>query len=322
MTPADDLLCSHSFQSGWPGPRVAVLGGVHGDETCGTVAIERVRAALETGGLALRRGVLTLVPVANPLARRLGRREGERNLNRSFQPTPQPADHEARLANRLCPLLAQHDVLLDLHSFESAGTPFAMIGPRDNGAALEPFGRAREEGALALQLGTACVIEAWLEIYAARLARQGRAGDAQAIAFGWGTNEYMRSQAGYAVTLECGQHRDPQAPEVAYRAILATLAWLDMAGPPPAAPRHPRLLRLVDVVDREHAGDRFVRPWASFDAVQQGQTIGLRADGQAVQAPCDGAIVFPNPQAAPGSEWFYLAVDSDRRLDLPAGQAC
>lgn len=318
MTPADGLLRWQGFQSAWPGPRVVVLGGVHGDETCGTVAIERVRHALETEAIALRRGVLTLVPVANPLARRLGRREGERNLNRSFQPTAEPADHEARITNRLCALLAQHDVLLDLHSFESAGAPFAMIGPRDNGGALEPFGRACEEGALARQLGTSCVVEAWLEVYAARLARQGRAGDAQAIAFGWGTNEYMRSQGGYAVTLECGQHRDPQAPEVAYRAILATLAWLDMAGPPPMPVDHPRLLRLVDVVDRAHADDRFVRPWASFDALRQGQAIGLRADGQAVLAPCDGAIVFPNPLAAVGSEWFYLAVDSGRRLGPPA----
>jgi hypothetical protein len=127
----------------------------------------------------------------------------------------------------------------------------------------------------------------------------------------------MRSQGGYAVTLECGQHRDPQAPEVAYRAILASLALLDMAGALPRPPRAPRLLRLVDVVDRHAEGDRLLRNWASFDPVQRGQSIGVRADGRPVEAPCDGVIVFPNPQATPGSEWFYLAVDSERRLDDP-----
>ncbi|WP_326533253.1 succinylglutamate desuccinylase/aspartoacylase domain-containing protein [Pseudorhodoferax sp.] len=317
MTPVGEVLRSHVLQSGWPGPRLVVLGGVHGDETCGTVAIERVRTALETGRLQLRRGELSLVPVANPLARQHGRREGERNLNRSFQPDPQPADHEARITNLLCPLLARHDVLLDLHSFQSAGAPFAMIGPRDNAGALEPFARAFEEGQLALHLGTGCVVEAWLEVYAARLARCGQGGDARALAFGWGTNEYMRSQGGYAVTLECGQHLDPAAPEVAYRAILAALALLGMAGSTPVPPAHPRLLRLVDVVDRQAEGDRLVHAWTSFDAVRQGQTIGLRADGQAVVAPCDGAIVFPNAEALPGSEWFYFAVDSERRLDAP-----
>ncbi|KQP21108.1 succinylglutamate desuccinylase/aspartoacylase family protein [Pseudorhodoferax sp. Leaf265] len=313
----DETLRSHAFASPQPGARLVVLGGVHGDETCGTAAIERVRADLESGRLALRRGELTLVPVANPLARQRQHREGERNLNRSFQPDPQPPDYEARITNLLCPLLARHDVLLDLHSFHTAGAPFAMIGPRDNSGPLEPFSRAWEEGRLALHLGMECVVESWLDVYAARLARLGRSTDARAMAFGWGTNEYMRSQGGYAVTVECGQHRDPQAPEVAYRAILASLALLDMAGALPRPPRAPRLLRLVDVVDRHAEGDRLLRNWASFDPVQRGQSIGVRADGRPVEAPCDGVIVFPNPQATPGSEWFYLAVDSERRLDDP-----
>lgn len=310
----DDVLRLHAFASPRPGVRLVVLGGVHGDETCGTVAIERVHAALASGQLVLRRGELTLVPVANPLARHRQRREGERNLNRSFHPDPQPADYEARITNLLCPVLARHDVLLDLHSFHTAGAPFAMIGPRDNAGPLEPFARAGEEGRLAWHLGTPCVVESWLDVYAARLARRGQSDDARAMAFGWGTNEYMRSQGGYAVTLECGQHRDPQAPEVAYRAILACMALLDMAGPPPLPPALPRLLRLIDVVDREHEEDRLLRDWSSFDPLRRGQAIGVRADGRLVQAPTDGVIVFPNPEAATGSEWFYLAVESDRVL--------
>jgi predicted deacylase len=314
----DPVLQSHAFLSPAVGPRLIVLGGVHGDETCGTVGIARVRAELESGQLALQRGELTLVPVANPLARQRGRREGERNLNRSFQPQADPADYEARITNLLCPMLARNDVLLDLHSFHTAGAPFAMIGPRDNAGPLEPFSQAWEEGRLASHLGTPYVVEAWLDVYASRLARLGQSDDVGAMAFGWGTNEYMRSQGGYAVTLECGQHREARAAEVAYGAILACLAVLGMVGaPPPVQPRHPRLLRLVDVVDREAEGDRLAREWASFDPVSPGQCIGTRADGRAVQAPCEGFIVFPNPQALPGSEWFYLAVDSERRLDTP-----
>ena len=37
--------------------------------------------------------------------------------------------------------------------------------------------------------------------------------------YGIGTTEYMRSQGGYAITLECGQHQDPAGPEVAYQAM-------------------------------------------------------------------------------------------------------
>ena len=311
-----DCLAIHRYASLAPGPRLLVLGGVHGDETCGSAAIERVLAELAAGTLVLARGQLTLVPVANPLARRRGRREGERNLNRFFGPKGAPADNEDRLANLLCPVLDASEVLLDLHSFESAGQAFAMIGPRDNAGALEPFARAFEEGQLAWHLGTPVVVEGWLDIYAAALARRRSAAPAAAaLDFGRGTNEYMRSRGGYAVTLECGQHRDPHAPEVAYRAIHGALRLLRLVDAAPAEPPPaPRLLRLVDVTDRAHVGDRFVRDWATFDAVARGETIGRRDDGTPVRAAHDGFIVFPNRAALPGAEWFYFAVASERDL--------
>ncbi|GMN77196.1 hypothetical protein GmRootV512_14030 [Variovorax sp. V512] len=230
---ATDSLRLHAFASLNPGPRLLVIGGVHGDETCGTEGIARVLAEFDAGDLRLLRGELTLVPVANPLARRRLQREGQRNLNRLFRPSETPADYEARITNRLAPVIARHDVLLDLHSFQSEGEAFAMIGPRDNSGSLEPFARAQEEGRLALHIGTPIVVEGWLDIYAAGLAQRGAAVDEAAIDFGRGTNEYIRSCGGYGVTLECGQHQDPQAPQVAWAAIRRTLALLGMAALPP-----------------------------------------------------------------------------------------
>ncbi|MEO5737958.1 MAG: succinylglutamate desuccinylase/aspartoacylase family protein [Variovorax sp.] len=313
------MLRSHGFAALQPGPRLIVIGGVHGNETCGTAGIERVCAEIDGGALRLLRGELTMVPVANPLARRRLQREGERNLNRLFQPTPPgqtPADYEARLTDLLCPLLDRHDVLLDLHSFQSAGEAFAMIGPRDNAGTLEPFARAVEEGRLALHLGTPRVVEGWLDIYAAGLAQRspGQPVDEAALAFGRGTNEYMRSRGGYGVTLECGQHDDPAAPDVAHAAIHAALRLLGMVAEPAQAPLQPELLRLVSVADRLDEEDQFVREWATFDPVIAGESIGLRADGTLLKAERDGFIVFPNSEALPGTEWFYYAVSSDRTL--------
>jgi predicted deacylase len=321
---ATDSLRIHAFASLNPGPRLLVVGGVHGDETCGTAGIERVLAELDGGALRLVRGQLTLVPVANPLARRRLQREGQRNLNRLFKPSAAPADYEARVTNQLCPLIERHDVLLDLHSFQSAGDAFAMIGPRDNTGALEPFARATEEGLLALHIGTSIVVEGWLDIYAAGLAQRAAGGAVteHEIDFGRGTNEYIRNCGGYGVTLECGQHQDPQAPEVAWRAIRRALALLGMAEPPPGPPPAPPrlLLRLASVDYRQHEDDRFVREWATFDAVQCGEPIGMRRDGTPVNAPEDGFIVFPNALAQPGAEWFYFARPSERVLG-PAGAA-
>ena len=126
--------------------------------------------------------------------------------------------------------------------------------------------------------------------------------------YGVGTTEYMRSRGGYAVTLECGQHDDPQAVQVARHAILQTLALLGIAALPLAPePAEREILRLVDVTDREHAGDSFGRAWRSFDAVKAGEVIGLRQSGEEVLAQADGFVVFPNPGAQVGQEWFYFA---------------
>jgi predicted deacylase len=293
---------------------------VHGNETCGTRAIERLIGDIDAGALTLSRGRLTLVPVTNPLAYAEQRRAGDRNLNRKLGPVDTPREYEDHVANWLCPLLGEHEVLLDLHSFKSPGVPFAFIGPRDNAGPLEPFAHAAREEALARRLGVGRVVDGWLETYAAGVARR------QALAaslpdaqldldprYGIGTTEYMRSVGGWGVTLECGRHDDPAAPEVGYRAILNTLAHLGLIDAPDPAPASDvETLHLCDVVDRWHAGDSLAKPWSSFDRVSPGERIGTRHDGTPVLASVDGHIVFPNPEAAIGHEWFYLAEGSQR----------
>ena len=138
-------LRAHRFAGlagGRSAPRLIVTGAVHGNETAGTRGIERVLGEIERGEIAITRGTVTFVPVCNPLAYLHGRRMGDRNLNRRLQPTATPRDNEDRIANVLCPLMAEHEVLLDLHSFRSPGRPFVMRGPADNTGDLEPFRHA------------------------------------------------------------------------------------------------------------------------------------------------------------------------------------
>ncbi|HQS31451.1 MAG: succinylglutamate desuccinylase [Polaromonas sp. 39-63-203] len=300
-----------------PGPRLLVLGAVHGNEVCGAKAIAQLVHDLDSGALRITRGTLTLVPVTNPLAYQLGQRTGDRNLNRNMAPSAIPQDFEDSVANVLCPLLDAHDALLDLHSFHTGGAPFVMIGPQNNTGPLEPFAHADLEMQLALHTGPHRIVEGWLDTYARgiqkRLARSGPEGSrAQALVtnpnYGVGTTEYMRSRGGYGVTLECGQHDDPLAVGVARHAILQTLALLGLTALPLVAePPHREILRLVDVTDRDHAGDTFSRAWRSFDPVPAGDVIGTRHTGELVKAPTDGFIVFPNPRAEVGQEWFYFA---------------
>jgi predicted deacylase len=310
----------HQYRSLARGPRLIVLGAVHGNETCGTTAIRRVLAEIAAGTLPVARGSLTLVPVANPVAFARRHREGDRNLNRDFREVVSPETAEDRIANQLAPLLAAHDVLLDLHSFASQGEAFVFIGPSNNTDELEPFAQAAREEALAAVLGPRRVVHGWMSAFAAGVAARkarGTTGTAinDSVAYGVGTTEYMRSRGGCAVTLECGNHADPQAPEVAYQAIHRTLAHLGLVDQPAPASSGPKeVIELHQVHDRRQPEDTLSRAWRSFDRVGAGEPIGRRADGEVIAAPADGYVVFPNPNALPGREWFYFARHSARAV--------
>jgi predicted deacylase len=296
-----------------PGPRLIVTGAVHGNETCGTKAILRVMEQIDNGSLLVRAGTVTFVPISNPLAYQLNRRSGDRNLNRNLFPKSDPQDFEDQIANWLCPLLAQHDVLLDLHSFNAQSQPFAMVGPRNNAGPLQPFKHAEKERALARRLGVSRFVDGWLATYGQGVQRRMKGSDASqletVLRYGVGTTEYMRTTGGYALTLECGQHADPAAPDVAYRAIMNTLAFLkviDAPEPEPIALDRMEYLSMVVVHDKLAAGDQFSRTWSSFDALAKGDVIGTRADGTPVTAEFDGKILFPDVNAQPNNEWYYM----------------
>jgi predicted deacylase len=313
MTSVPDLqFRSINYTGLGKGTRLIVTGAVHGNETCGTKGILRVMAELDSGALLVKNGSVTFVPIVNPLAYQKQQRSGDRNLNRNLFPNPDPQDFEDRIANWLCPLLSQHDVLLDLHSFNAPSEPFVMVGPQNNEGTLQPFRHAAKERALARRLGVRRFVDGWLATYGDGVQRRSR-GDAAELEtnlrYGVGTTEFMRSTGGYALTLECGQHADPAAPDVAYRAIvnaLAHLGLLDAADPEPIALDTMEALSMVVVHDKLAAGDRFTRTWSSFDAVAEGEQIGVRADGTPVVAEFAGRILFPDVNAQPNHEWYYL----------------
>lgn len=314
MTSARDLQFKSINYTGLAsGPRLIITGAVHGNETCGTKAIARVIDEIDSGKLLVRAGSVTFVPITNPLAYQLNQRSGERNLNRNLFPKPAPQDFEDQIGNWLCPLLAQHDVLLDLHSFNAQSQPFVMVGPRNNDGPLQPFKHAEQERALARRLGVSRFVDGWMATYGQGVQRRMQGSDASTLQtvlrYGWGTTEYMRTTGGYALTLECGQHADPAAPDVAYRAIVNTLAFLkliDGPEPEPIALDQMEALSMVAVHDKLAAGDKFSRVWASFDALAKGDLIGTRADGTPVTAEFDGKILFPDVNAQPNNEWFYM----------------
>ena len=314
---------SINFTAVQPGKRVLITGAVHGNELAGMHGIRRVIAEIESGQLEIARGSVTFVPITNPMAYAMKRRMGDRNLNRNLQPTDTPTEFEDHIANWLCPLMAKHEILLDLHSFQAQGQAFVMVGPENNTGSLEPTIHGDSERDWALRLGVKRAVDGWLSTYATgveqrrtRAAKQnpsaGKRHDLDAK-YGVGTTEYMRSAGGIALTLECGQHEDPHGREVAYRAIRNTLAYYGLtsdAVPPLAVAAEG--LHIAQVIDKFDQADAFSRAWQSFDPLTAGDVIGTRANGEILTVPKDGRILFPNALAEANHEWFYLTEATSR----------
>lgn len=304
---------SVTFHGLRPGPKVVVTGAVHGNEPAGPYAISRLIAEFRSGARLLERGTLTLVPVVNGLAFRQNTRVGDRNLNRDMFESAIPQDNEDRVANVLCPVLRAHDVLIDLHSFSGEGEAFALIGPMDNTGSLEPFAHADAEVALVKAMNLPLVVHGWLTGHEKALRQKQAAGETGLSSLhGVGTTEFMRFAGGYGVTVECGQHLAPDAPQVGYDCVVSGLAHLGMIKTAPLATQTPRALEIVDVILADHEEDHLVRQFRAGEAVVKGEVIGRRVDGTDIVAPYDGAIIFASMNANAHSELCYLCVTSSR----------
>ena len=302
------------FATAAPVPHIIVTGAVHGDETCGTRAIQRVLADIDAGTLTIVAGD-TFVPVTNPLA------YAEQPPRRRPQPQPQArcrrrrrASSRDHVANWLCPLLAAHEVLLDLHSFHARRRAVRLSSDRattPGRSSRSRRRRARKRWRVRLGVGRDSS-DGWLATYAGR--HRGGASARlpllrQAVldldpAYGIGTTEYMRSVGGCRASRSSAGSTTIHlpAPEVACRAIVRTprahLRPERRSRPGSTRRRGWKPLRLCEVVDKGDAGDAFSDArGASFDPVAGRRAASARApDGTPLRAEADVRIVFPNPR--------------------------
>ena len=112
--------CVQVIDIGDGDPRVAVVGGIHGDEPCGPAAIRQVLA----GELDVDQPVRFII--ANEKAADQDVRYVDCDLNRAFPGNPESDAHEERLAARLLDRVGDCEYVLSLHSTRSTAEPFAL----------------------------------------------------------------------------------------------------------------------------------------------------------------------------------------------------
>ena len=278
------MLTKYVYDTKIEGPRLLLLGAIHGNETAGTKAIMKLKEAFDKKEISLNCGCLTMLPVCNPLAYKQGVRFVAKNLNRIIRRHDNPSCPEEEFADEVAQAILQNDYILDLHSTHNAGEPpFTFLDyPNDQTRRLVAAAEVDY------------VICNWPEIYK------------NAPIADYCTEYFAHVSGKYAITLECGYHYDETAREIAGKSIRNLLAGLGMINRP-FTERNKSYLTLKEVIVKKRAGN-LQKNYKHLDKVAKGEIIGLYDDGEKVTADNDGFILIPNHDAADGTEWFYLAV--------------
>lgn len=285
------MLQSHTFKGDRPGKKLLVLGAVHGDETCGPAAINRVIAEFLGGQRKLEQGQVTFIPVCNPEAYEKGVRYVAENLNRNLIERRNPKNNEQLIANELIQHLRDCDALLDIHSYHAGGPAFAII----NKATPKKYAN------FAASLNVGYVLSGWTDAYLASAPKNLVRTPHEHI----GTTEVAFALGALDVTLECGQHRDPKAPLIAYEGILRALKYLNIANIAElSAAQQPKVATIESVIysDGEH---KLADGLKHFDIVEPG-TVIVRGRNSTINTSYQALTIFPRPEAPKGDELIYL----------------
>jgi predicted deacylase len=277
-----------------PGPHVALVALIHGNELAGAIALDR----LLRGGLWPRRGKLTFgfanlaafdrFDPAHPTASRFL----DEDLNRLWDPAVlESPRHSIELdrARAIQPLVEKVDYLLDLHS---------MLWPSES---LLLCGGTAKGRALALGVGTPSLV----------VADPGHASGRRLIDYG----RFADPETPHAAVLvEAGQHWEPETVELTLASIAGLLRHLGMADehptlpPPPACPAPARVAEVTQVVTAATNGFAFTRNFRGGDIVPERNTL-IALDGESeIRTPHDECLlVMPSLRPTRGHTAVRLA---------------
>lgn len=282
-----DIYC---FDARQPGKHLLILGGIHGNEICGPLALQSLINEISSSALEICRGKLTIVPVCNPRAYQEGKRFIEKDLNRFFRRlNSRPDTYEENLALELIPLVETCDYVLDIHSLTIASEPFVIQDYLDKNSLA--FGAA---------LGFSTMITGWPE--AQKLHQDNPIYDVCACA-----KTYRKA----STVVECGQDLDQQAQIHARGSAIAAIRFLDLIPGNPVSPNKITQVFHIDKVIFHSPGSCFPKDWCNLELVRRGEIIATFADGRTITSEKDCHIIMPNPAPISGKEWFYLASATD-----------
>jgi predicted deacylase len=267
-----------SFEAARAGPHVLLQALTHGNEVCGAIALDGLLRA----GFRPLRGTLTVCfanvaayrafDPADPFASRCVDEDFNRLWDEAVLDSPRTSADLER-ARELRPLYDGVDFLLDIHSMTDPCVPLAMAGQQRKGVAL------------ARALGTPAHV---------------------VVDGGHAAGRRLRDYAFFddpadprnALLIECGQHWERAAPDVARHAVLRFVRHFGMADPAflerhqePLPMPAQKVIEITDVVTIATDAFAFAVPVHGLAVVPAAGTL-LARDGDAeIRTPCDDCVL-------------------------------
>ncbi|HLI10740.1 MAG TPA: succinylglutamate desuccinylase/aspartoacylase family protein [Alphaproteobacteria bacterium] len=285
-----------------PGPHLMITALMHGNESCGAVALDRLLAEDVTPP----RGTVTLAFLniaayahIDPDKPERGRYVDE-DMNRLWS-APRlegtEASSELARARAIRPFVDQADHLLDLHSMTEGDTPLLLCGMTAKGRKL------------ARRVGYPATV----------VADPGHAGGTRLRDYGpFGVESSEKS----ALLVECGAHFAAASAVVALETVCRFLAAFDMlprnfvgrqqsdrsAGPQ-------RLIEVTDVITITTDAFAFTYPCRPLEAIPQAGTLLARDGVREIRTPYDNCVpIMPARRLTRG----LTAVRLGRVVESPA----
>ncbi len=274
------------FESARPGPHVMVVAATHGNEICGVVALDRlIRDGIRPilGSLSFcfaNHAAYERFDPCNPVLSRFV----DEDLNRVWaSPMLDGPGMSLELlrARELRPFIDTVDLLLDIHSMQSASEALVLAGPLAKGRALA--------GAVGTPMR---VVSDHGHAAGTRLRDYGAFGD-------------PRSPRN-ALLVECGQHWQASSVDVALETTAHFLLHCGSVAPDAVRPYQclqPPPQQFIEVTEavtvRRHF--RFARTVTSMEVVPRAGTLLGHNDGEPVLTPYDNCVlIMPSLRGYPG----------------------
>ena len=268
-----------TLDSGVAGPHAMVTAVVHGNELCGAIALDWLMREM----VRPVRGKLTLMycniaaflsfDAANPQASRFVDEDFNRVWAETTLDGPRKSRELAR-AREIRPLVAQADLLLDIHSMQHPTLPLMLSGPLEKGRRF-----ARDVG-----------------VPETIVSDEGHSAGKRMRDYGAFADPASPKNA---LLIECGQHWETEsvdvAKETALRFLFATGCvardWID----PRLPPRKPAVQRTIEVTQAVTIGSEDFRFAAEFKGLEVIAKAGdeIARDGdRIVRAPYDNCVLI------------------------------